>query len=170
MKKKIYNTDSKTPASKWVREEIKTIKTNSELIQLQNPTNVNVKYKNSGAYIKNSIGYFYCGANNIDRNTQNVGMWSVGFYAGHGLSVVKNNFYKAISLFTARKTIKPNWLNSKDEYLAPNESHSKFEQFKYDSLVYSLFESKSNQSSLRQIKYKGKLWDIKNEFFWRKIY
>ena len=36
-------------------------------------------------------------------------------------------------------------------------------------LVYSLFESKSNQSSLRQVEYKDKLWDIKNEFCWYDI-
>ena len=50
--------------------------------------------------------------------------------------------------------------------MAPNESHPLWEQFQYDSLVYSLFNTSSNQSSLRQIKYKEKLWDIKNEFFW----
>ena len=50
--------------------------------------------------------------------------------------------------------------------MTPNESHSLWQQFQYDSLVYSLFNTSSNQSSLRQIKYKEKLWDIKNEFFW----
>ena len=34
-----------------------------------------------------------------------------------------------------------------------------------DSVVYSLFHSSSQQSSLRNVSYKGKLWDIKNEFF-----
>jgi hypothetical protein len=50
--------------------------------------------------------------------------------------------------------------------MAPDESHPLWEQFSLDSIVYSLFESKSNQSSLRQIDYKDKKWDIKNEFFW----
>ncbi len=58
------------------------------------------------------------------------------------------------------------WVNWYDEYMAPNESHPLWNQFQYDSIIYSLFESKSNQSSLRQIDYKGKKWDIKNEFFW----
>jgi hypothetical protein len=71
--------------------------------------------------------------------------------------------------FSARKLITPDWLNWYDEYLAPNEKHESFEQFKYDSVVYSLFESKSNQSSLRQITYKDRLWDIKNEFFWMSV-
>ena len=58
-----------------------------------------------------------------------------------------------------------NWVNWADEYLAPNEEHPQYQEFVNDSIIYSLFESKSNQSSLRQVEYKGKKWDIKNEFF-----
>jgi hypothetical protein len=85
---------------------------------------------------------------------------------GHGFSVTENNFLKSMVLFSVRRIIRADWTNEKDEYLAPNQEHEQFEQFKYDSLVYSLFEPKSNQSSLRQIEYKGQMWDIKNEFFW----
>ena len=79
---------------------------------------------------------------------------------------VENNFYKVSSLFSARKLIKPNWINQKDEYITPNENHEYYQQFTNDSIVYSLFNNSSQQSSLRQITYKEKLWDIKNEFFW----
>ena len=50
--------------------------------------------------------------------------------------------------------------------MKPNTEHPLWQEFENDSIVYSLFHSASNQSSLRQIEYKGKLWDIKNEFFW----
>ena len=33
-------------------------------------------------------------------------------------------------------------------------------------IVFSLFNTSSNQSSLRQIEFKGKKWNIYNEFFW----
>jgi hypothetical protein len=84
----------------------------------------------------------------------------------NGLSIHPSNLFRCLSLFSARRIVKGDWKNWYDEYITPNEEHEQFEQFKYDSLVYSLFESKSNQSSLRQIEYKGRLWDIKNEFFW----
>jgi hypothetical protein len=90
----------------------------------------------------------------------------MGFSHGQGNSVTKNNFVKVTASFSARRLIVPNWINEKDEYLWPNEVHEQFEQFNYDSLVYSLFNNASYQSSLRQVTYKGKLWDIKNEFFW----
>lgn len=164
--KQLYNTDNHTPASKWVREEVKGLKTNSDLPQLQNATNINIKNQTRGAYVNDALGYFYNSGNNIDKNAVNVGMWSAGFYNGHGLSIIKQNFLKCTSLFTARKCIMPNWINSKDEYLAPNVNHPLWQQFQYDSIIYSLFHIHSYQSSLRQVEYKSKLWDIKNEFFW----
>jgi hypothetical protein len=62
--------------------------------------------------------------------------------------------------------ISNDWINDKDEYLEPNEDHEQYQQFTNDSIVYSLFNNSSQQSSLRQVVYKDQLWDIKNEFFW----
>ena len=76
------------------------------------------------------------------------------------------NFKKCCALFAARKSIKQNWLNDKDEYSAPNEQHEKWNEYVNDSVIYSLFNTSSNQSSLRQVKYKDKLWDVENEWFW----
>ena len=68
-------------------------------------------------------------------------------------------------VYNAVNWLKPiDWINDKDELLAPNELHPKFQEFVNDSLVFSIFGS--GLVSLRQIKYHDKLWDIKNEFFW----
>jgi len=93
-------------------------------------------------------------------------MFTSCFSGKSGLSVIPENLKKVVTMFSARKLITMTWLNQKDEYSAPDESHKEFEQFTYDSFVYSLFNSSSQQSSLRQVEYKDKLWDIKNEFFW----
>lgn len=76
------------------------------------------------------------------------------------------NYERVVSLFAARKLIEKNWVNSKDEYLAPNEDHPQFQEFVNDAIIFSLFNTASNQSSLRQIEFKGKKWNIYNEFFW----
>jgi hypothetical protein len=164
--KTLYNSDGKKSAAEWVRSEIKKIKTNPSLPQFQNATQLRISGKLSGPYIENSLGYFYNNSNNVDKNSQNVAMWSAGFYAGHGISVINENFYKCVSLFSARKTINKNWINSKDEYLSPNDTFEEYHKFKIDSVIYSLFHIHSYQSSLRQEEFNGKLWDIKNQFFW----
>ena len=70
-----------------------------------------------------------------------------------------------MTIFTARKLIESTWINNKDNYLQPDETNSKWEEFKTDSYIYSLFHSASNQSSLHNLAYDNKTWNIKNEFF-----
>ena len=160
--KEIYNTDNLESCSDWVRNEIKKIKT-VENINLS----TSLKINNNGKckITENSIGYIGLHGNNIAENPMGVSMFSTAYSKNDGFSIIKENFLKVTSLFAARKLIKPNWINCKDEYLAPNESHPEYEQFSLDSIIYSLFNNSSQQSSLRQVDYKDKKWNIKNEFF-----
>jgi hypothetical protein len=164
--KNLYNTDGVKQASKWVREELKGLKT-FDAPQISSATIV--KNDGIGTIVDSALGYLLNNANNVGSNNQQVCFFTGTCSKAHGLSVIKKNIFKCCNLFLARRVISgqfANWVNWNDEYLEPKEEHEQFEQFKYDSVVYSLFESKSNQSSLRQITYKDKLWDIKNEFFW----
>jgi hypothetical protein len=164
--KEIFNLDNTKECSEWIREEIRGIKTYD---RPQLSSGITIKETGICKIVENHLGYFYNNSNNIMKNSQNVGLFSDAFSAAHGLSIIPNNFKKVVSLFAARKSITgkyANWVNDKDEYMAPNESHPDWQQFQWDSIVYSLFNTSSNQSSLRQIDYKGKKWDIKNEFFW----
>jgi len=115
--------------------------------------------------VKNHIGYFGSNGNSVYDNATFVFLLSECSSRSHGLSITKENFSKVCSLFTARKAIKSEWYNQKDEYFAPNESHPQWEQFTKDAIVYALFNNSSQQSSLRDIDYKEKKWDIKNEWF-----
>jgi len=161
--KELYNLDLQSTASEWCKEDLKGLEM-IETIQLKN--SVTPGYSNIVRGVENKIAYMDSASNSVQYNTQRVSFYSECFSNRGGFSVTKKNFMKCICFFTARKSIKQDWVNDKDEYLKPNEEHEQFEQFKYDSLVYSLFNNSSNQSSLRQVTYKGKLWDIKNEFFW----
>ena len=162
--KTIYNVDFAISASKWVREELKGIKT-YDVPNLTSGISVKDSDKNRGTSCDNALGYFYNNSNNINKNGQNVGIFSSPCAAANGLQIIKENFTKCTTLFASRRLIVDNWINWADEYIAPNEEHESWKTFAADSVVFSLFNSKSNQSSLRQIDYKGSKWDIKNEFF-----
>jgi hypothetical protein len=159
----IYNTDNLTPASEWVREPLKGMKTYDAP---QMTSALLHKHSGRGSVVNGYLGYMISNSNNVYKSGQGVSIGSSTFAMANGLSIHPSNLFRCLSLFSARRIVKGDWKNWYDEYITPNEEHEQFEQFKYDSLVYSLFESKSNQSSLRQIEYKGRLWDIKNEFFW----
>ena len=120
----------------------------------------------TGKIISDALGYMHNHANNVSYNQTLVGLYSSAFSVHQGFSIIPTNLHKATALFTARKLIERTWENGTDEYLAPNEQHPDYQQFVCDSFVYALFNNKSNQSSLRQVTYKGKKHNIKNEFFW----
>ena len=162
----VYNIDELKTASDWAKEPIKKIETFETIncssgIKMRPDTS-----DNRGTNFEGSFGYFLNAGNNVDMNTQKVSLFTMAYGNGHGHGLNDGNFTRCTALFSARKLIEKNWINSKDEYLAPNEQHEKYNEFVNDSVIYSLFHSASNQSSLRQVEYKGKLWDIKNEFFW----
>jgi len=170
--KNLYNLDKSIKMSEWVRLKTKN-KNTIDLPQLTSGLNIsNIVKKRSGKMLKNALGYFFCASNNIEKNNSNVTLFSTSYSGGIGLSIIKQNIFDVFLFFTSRKLISgkyATWINGKDEYIAPTEEVQntiKYKQFNNDAIVYSLFQSNSNQSSLRQIEYKEKLWDIKNEFFW----
>ncbi|MFB6375570.1 MAG: hypothetical protein ABEN55_21180 [Bradymonadaceae bacterium] len=111
-----------------------------------------------------ALGYM-CNLSNDVAHRQSVYWVSSANYEANGVSVFSENFRRCAALFCARKTIDINWINYQDEYCAPDTNHPDYEQWVNDAVVYSLFNSHSQQSSLRDIDYKGDSWDITNEFF-----
>lgn len=164
-KKEIYNTDNNIKLSNITRLNLKKFKT---IDSPQMTSAINIKNNGRGTIINSTeyLGTFHTAGNAIYKNGTDVGIYSNCNSNGNSHSIFTDNFIYSLSGFTARKLIQPTWINCKDEYLAPNEQHTDYEQFTHDALVYSLFNNSSQQSSLRQVTYKNKLWDIKNEFFW----
>jgi len=164
--KEFYNLDDFLTLSNWIRKPIeKTQKKDFPLLS----SALKVKKNGYGLGTIDSIGYLYFDSNNVYKNTNGVSLFSSVFSHGHGVNVTTKNIFKIFCGFSVRKMISSNWLNEKDEYLAPDENNLNYQQFSIDSLVYSLFNNSSEQSSLRQVEYKDQLWDIKNEFFWMSV-
>lgn len=165
-KKCLYNLDNDKSARDWAKYKSKKIK-NVDCVPLAYAT-INRTKPGTKVAKERYVGTMLCMSNNVYLNNQGVAILTSGFSNATSptMSIVLDNFYECVSYFVSRKAIIPDWINDKDEYLAPNESHPDYQQFTYDSIVYSLFNGSSQQSSLRQVEYKDKLWDIKNEFFW----
>jgi len=158
--KVLYNTDNLNTLSKWFGE----IKTNNDIDfpVLESVFKVNDISKKG---CSNAIGYINNDSNNVQQ--QNViHIFTAVCKANGNKPITPNNFDRAMVTFSSRKMIRKNWVQWYDEFLKPNVEHKEFKQFTYDSIVYSLFENKSYQSSLRNINYKNQQWNINNEFFW----
>ena len=166
-KKTLYNCDGMTDTSKWVREvEISKNKVDmpimkSGVAQFENPKN-----KSIGQLTDDAIGCYYHIASDVYHSATYVALFTANCSHPSGKwSITPTNFDRVVSTFASRKLITETWENSADVFIAPNTENDKWQEFVNDSIVYSLFTGHSQQSSLRNIEYKGKLWDIKNEFF-----
>lgn len=158
----IYNNDDdKLLNVKWISNEIIGRK-KIDVPFVSNP--INIRNIGEGKMCEGAFGFFL-GGNSCRYNNNLVSIFTSAFTSG-GISIIKENYMKIFANFTARKTIKTNWINDKDEYCIPNTAHDEYEQWNNDCVVYSLFNSSSNQSSLRNITFKKKIWNIENEFFW----
>lgn len=164
-KKNIYNIDGLTRGNDWAKSKIKQEGKNDYL----GVTSAIVPNTKEHKYIK-SVGDGLLGSmrsvsNDVYNSTQFVFLASSVIDTTGVIPIYADNLERSLAFFSARKLISDNWINDKDEYLAPNEEHPQYQEFVNDSIIFSLFHSASNQSSLRNIEYKGKKWDIKNEFF-----
>lgn len=163
--KYIYNVDNSKTASVWLRKETRGVRT-YEAVELTSAIRVRTTDgARQGRLVRNALGYFQCESNNVDKNTSSISLFTTAFSHNVGTSIIEENFHKVVTLFSARKLIAKNWMNSKDEYLAPNEQHEKWQEFYADSIVYSIFHPSGNQSALRRVEYHGRSWNIKNSFF-----
>ncbi len=161
----LYNTDNKISLSdhnEYINPKVGNIpfpKFSSAL---------KIKDSNWGSELKlNTFATMVSNANNVAKNANSVYIVNGGVGENVGkVHINRENILNALVTFSARKSINGDWINDKDEYLAPNVIHPNFNQFKFDSLIYSLFNNSSEQSSVRQVMYRNQLWDVKNQFFW----
>jgi hypothetical protein len=163
--KNLYNTDNKTSLSDY-NESINPKGDNIDFPKFSSALKIKDSVWGSGLK-SGTFATMVSNANNVAKNANSVYIVNGGVGENVGKVYLNSkNILDVLVTFSARKSISGDWMNDKDEYLIPNVTHPLFNQYRFDSLVYSLFNSSSEQSSLRQASYKDQLWDIKNQFFW----
>ncbi len=78
-------------------------------------------------------------------------------------TVIKENFDKALTLHAVKKIPKQTWLNDRNQFLIPNKEPSS--EFINDCIIWSLFASSNETTSLSDVNYLGKTYQIKNQLF-----
>jgi len=85
------------------------------------------------------------------------------FHSG-SIILTKSNFYNGVIYFSSRILPEITKYNSVHEFMCPIEN-DEFTQFKYDSIIYSMFNDRNKCFSYRNLNYQNKIWNVKNEFF-----
>lgn len=160
----LYNVDNTVVANKWAQgildtKQVPSVSTTNGLNMIES----NHK-SNRGRSLHNALGYSYSAGNNVAKNAQSVALFSTSFSNAHGYSITEENFDRVCALFTARKCVESTWINHVDMYSAPNMDSELYPSFVKDSYVYSMFNPKSNQTSVKG-EINGESYDFKNQFY-----
>lgn len=162
---KLYNLDGKTTLFNYARETVANVEKLNAL-NLSSPLKVANAKNLRGKLTEKAIGYYYSGGNNIESNLSDTYILTASSQNNYGVSIEESNFIRCVLAFTVHKLIIPKWFNSKNEYMIPDIENKEYNQFVVDSIIYSIFNASSNQSSLRGIHFDGKEWNVINHFFW----
>lgn len=167
--KVLYSVSRPESGNNWVKRHAKKVK-NTDIPRMRNPITIVDDHKKNGKGCEGFLGFFYTHGNNVLYNEKDVFIMSSTFNnTTSGIQIIPESFKDTCSFFMARKVIDRLWHNEKDEYLIPNTGHTEYQKWEDNSVVYSCFNNSSNQSSLRNVAYKEKLWNIENEFFWLSV-
>ena len=147
-KKTLYNCDGQTKAN-VVFNKVKNV-----VVMPPIKSFITIDKNKSKKGCKGAIGYMNNHANN-QMQQQVIFLASSVIGANGNQAILPENFYDATALYAARRAVPQNWMNDKDEYLAPDPRHPALEQFKLDSVIYALFNNSSQQSGMRESHIQG---------------
>lgn len=103
-----------------------------------------------------------CNGNDVQHHN-NVALLSGPYVSAGALSVVPENFDKAMVIHAVRKNVRKTWLNDRDQFLMPASKPGL--GFIRQCVVWSLFTDSNQTASLRNVAYKGAVHQIINHFF-----
>lgn len=159
--KSIYNLDGIESVSNWCRTKVKDMPL--ETITLKSGIVAGTKVKKTSSDI---ICWLTNGNNNVGMSADECYFMQCPNDRGKtNVAVTEENYRRCAAVFGARRTIAGNWINDKDEFMAPDESKEGYDAFVNDCIVFSLFNTASYQTSLRRIELDGREWNIENKSF-----
>ncbi len=108
------------------------------------------------------IGSLMCKGN--DFQNQNFTALLSGPYVSAGaLSITPDNFSQAMVVHAVRRLPEATWMNDRDQFMQPNGELA--DEFVNDCAVWSLFSLSNQTVSMKDVEYKGNVYQIANQFF-----
>lgn len=104
-----------------------------------------------------------CSNGNDFQHAKYVVMLSSPNASAGAFTVTKDNFEKAVMLHAVKKIPRQTWLNDRNQFLIPRREPT--QDFTNDCVIWSLFSSSNETTSLSNVKYLGNTYQIKNNFF-----
>ena len=156
-----HNLDGKVKMSEWMRGKLpKTYITVGTTDGIKIVKDAGLR----GSICDGSLGYLLAHLNSVVLNAQEVALFSAPYRTAHGFNLLPENFDRAVSGFAARRLVVDNVWNHQDCYMAPDTEHPNYAEWQKDCYIFSMFESKSNQTSIKG-EVDGETYDFVNNFY-----
>jgi len=156
-----YNLDGKEKMSEWMRGILpKTYKTVGTTDGIKIVKDAGLR----GTICNGSLGYVLVLLNSVGMNAQQVALFTAPYRTANGFNLLPENFDRAVSGFAARRLVEDNVWNHQDCYMKPDVDHPKYSEWQKDCYIFSMFESKSNQTSIKG-EVGGEAYEFVNQFY-----
>ncbi len=158
--KVFYNLQNSTFLNGWTIRP-KTNKT--DVIALKNAVSPSATKPVVTTWSDYALCYMLCDSNDMQHAGQTA-IFSSVYRVGHdgGFYVNPENLSHAAVVFSARRLVKPTWINDRDQFLQPTEPLT--DKFKTDCLIWMLFNGSNLTASANDLEWNGKTWSIVNHF------
>ena len=157
--KSFYNLPNSSFLNVWLTRP----KTNKlAVLPLKNGITPATSVPRVKTWADNAIAYMYCGKNDMQHAEQQTVLFSSVYGQGDGFYVTPENMWQAAVIFSMRRSIRPTWLNDRDQFLQPTASLT--DEFKNDCLIWMLFNRCNRTASANDLEWDGKKWSLVNHF------
>lgn len=158
-----YNLDGKETMRKWACGELPKCRKS-----ICTTDGISIISKNDerarGTIATGSLGYLCINSNVVEKNAQFVILTSLPISVANGFNLLPENFDRAVSAFAARRLVVDNVWNHQDCYMVPNVNSPEYAEWQKDCYIFSMFDPKSNQTSIKG-EVDGEAYEFANQFF-----
>jgi hypothetical protein len=156
--KNFYNLPNSIFLNSWLPR----LKTNCSNIPLKNAVSPRQGKAKVILWTQNALGYLLSNGNDVQHSATQTAILSSVYNTGGGFYITDENLWQAAIIFSARRLVKPTWLNDRDQFLQPTEPLTN--EFKNDCLIWMLFNGSNLTASANNLEWNDKKWSIVNHF------
>ncbi len=146
--KQFHNVPTSQSLNSWMPRQRKNTQEVIPLINAVTPTRQTQGIRNTH-WSDGAIGHFFCNGNDLQNASTMTAIFSSVHSIGHagGYYITPDNLWQVAVMFTVRRTIRPTWLNDRDQFLQPTAPLT--DEFKTDCLLWMLFDGSANRAGRR---------------------
>lgn len=108
------------------------------------------------------LGSLMCAGNDLQHQNMTA-LFSGPYASAGGHSITPGIFEQSLVVHAVRRLPKAEWHNDRDQFLQPKKRLP--EEFVIDTVVWSLFSNSNNTVALKDVRYKGMKYQVRNHFF-----